>query len=42
MQQLIDECEKRVEFVWIAAYDIAGEKLYGDSDAPESIVGKVY
>ncbi len=42
MQQLIDQCEERVEFVWIAAYDIAGAKLYGDSEAPVSIVGKDY
>lgn len=40
MQQLIDECEERVEFVWIAAYDTAGAKLYGDSEAPASIVEK--
>lgn len=42
MQQLIDECEERVEFVWIAAYDIAGTKLYGDSIAPASINGKTF
>lgn len=42
MQQLIDACEERVEFVWIAAYDTTGAKLYGDSQAPISIVGKVY
>lgn len=41
MQQLIDECEERVEFVWIATYDAAGAKLYGDSEAPASIAGKV-
>ena len=42
MQQLIKQCEERVEFVWIAAYDSAGTKLYGDSLAPASIVGKDY
>ncbi|MDE7324102.1 MAG: methyl-accepting chemotaxis protein [Lachnospiraceae bacterium] len=42
MQQLIDECEERVEFVWIAAYDTAGAKLYGDSEAPSSVTGKDY
>lgn len=42
MQQLIDQSKERVEFVWIAGYDTAGKKLYGDSDAPDSIVGKVY
>lgn len=42
MQQLIDECEERVEFVWIAAYDIAGTKLYGDNIAPASVNGKTF
>ena len=42
MQQLIDQCEERVEFVWIAAYDTVGAKLYGDSLAPTSIMGKDY
>lgn len=42
MQQLIDECEERVEFVWIAAYDTAGAKLYGDSAAPASIGEKIF
>lgn len=42
MQQLIDQCEERVEFVWIAAYDTAGGKLYGDSEAPASIAGRDY
>mgnify|MGYP001082671183 CR=1 FL=1 len=42
MQQLIDQCEERVEFVWIAAYDTSGEKLYGDSGSPASIVGRDY
>ena len=42
MQRLIDQCEERVEFVWIAAYDTAGTKLYGDRQAPASIVGKDY
>ncbi|MDE6363391.1 MAG: methyl-accepting chemotaxis protein [Lachnospiraceae bacterium] len=42
MQQLIDQCEERVEFVWIAAYDTAGAKLYGDIEAPASIAEKDY
>ena len=42
MQQLIDQCEERVEFVWIAAYDTAGAKLYGDSLAPTSTIWYVH
>ncbi|MDE7029021.1 MAG: methyl-accepting chemotaxis protein [Lachnospiraceae bacterium] len=42
MLELIAECKERVEFVWIAAYDTAGAKLYGDSDAPASITEKDY
>lgn len=41
-QALIDQSKERVEFVWIAAYDLSGMKLYGDSEAPASIVGKDY
>lgn len=41
-QELINESKKRVEFVWIAAYSTSGGKLYGDSIAPSSIVGKDY
>lgn len=41
-QELINESKKRIEFVWIAAYSISGSKLYGDSTAPSSIVGKDY
>lgn len=41
-QELIDQSKERVEFVWIAAYDTAGAKLYGDSEAPSSITGKDY
>lgn len=41
-QKLIDESKERIEFVWIAAYDASGDKLYGDDEAPWSIVGKDY
>ncbi|WP_318709857.1 methyl-accepting chemotaxis protein [Candidatus Acetatifactor stercoripullorum] len=41
-QELIDESKKRIEFVWIAAYDASGNKLYGDAAAPESIADKDY
>lgn len=41
-QELINESKERIEFVWIAAYDISGSKLYGDETAPDSITGKDY
>lgn len=41
-QELINESKERVEFVWIAAYDASGSKLYGDDTAPDSIVGRDY
>lgn len=41
-QKLIDESKERIEFVWIAAYDTSGSKLYGDSTAPQSIVETDY
>lgn len=42
LQKLIDQSKERIEFVWIAGYDTAGGKLYGDSEAPDSIAGKDY
>lgn len=36
-QRLIEESKERIEFVWIAAYDGSGSKLYGDEEAPASI-----
>ena len=36
-QELIDQSKERVEFVWIAAYNLSGEKMYGDSNALVSI-----
>ena len=41
-QGLIDQSKERIEFVWIAAYDLTGAKMYGDSEAPVSIIGKDY
>ncbi|MDE7479220.1 MAG: hypothetical protein K2M91_15010 [Lachnospiraceae bacterium] len=41
-QELIDQSKERVEFVWIAAYDLSGEKMYGDSNAPVSIAEEQY
>lgn len=42
MQKLINQSKERIEFVWIAGYDLSGRKLYGDSEAPDSIAGKGY
>lgn len=36
-QAILDERKTRIEFVWLAAYDLKGGKLYGDKAAPESI-----
>lgn len=41
-QQLIDAREERVEFVWIAAYDAGGKKMYGDGTAPENVSDSTY
>ncbi len=39
-QEVLDERETRIEFVWLAGYDLSGQKLYGDEDSPESIADK--
>lgn len=36
-QELIDKSKERIEFVWIAAYEASGNKLYGDAIAPDSL-----
>lgn len=41
-QQILDERKQRIEFVWIAAYDASGSKLYGDDIAPQSIADQEY
>lgn len=41
-QKVIQERKQRVEFAWIAAYDAAGKKMYGDEDAPESVSESTY
>ena len=38
----IDEAETLIEFVWLAAYDTSGRKLYGDEAAPDSIADTGY
>lgn len=32
-QQVLSEHKQRIEFVWIAAYDLSGQRLYGDGPA---------
>lgn len=36
-QQIINEYKQRIEFVWIAAYDASGKKMYGDDLAPTAL-----
>lgn len=33
----MEEMKQQIEFVWLAAYDTSGQKLYGDETAPDSI-----
>lgn len=35
-QGVLEERESRIEFVWLAVYDQAGAKLFGDEAAPQS------
>lgn len=41
-QSRLDEVKLQIEFVWLCAYDLSGEKLYGDAEAPASISGTDY
>lgn len=41
-QARIHEMEQLIEFVWLAAYDTSGQKLYGDDLAPASIADTKY
>jgi len=36
-QEVLNERESRIEFVWLGGYDLSGQKMYGDKAAPESI-----
>lgn len=36
-QNILESYKERIEFVWIAAYDLSGNKIYGDTSAPSSI-----
>lgn len=41
-QAVLDERKTRIEFVWLAVYDLEGQKLYGDDIAPDSIAEEKY
>lgn len=41
-QQILDKYEQRIEFVWIAAYDGSGKKIYGDEMGQDSIAEEEY
>lgn len=41
-QEVLDERKTRIEFVWLAVYDLEGQKLYGDDAAPDSIADEKY
>lgn len=41
-QQHLDSKKSRIEFVWIAVYDMSGMKMYGDNTAPASINNTEY
>lgn len=41
-QEVLDERKTRIEFVWLAVYDLDGQKLYGDDIAPASIADEKY
>ena len=41
-QDVLDERETRIEFVWLGGYDLSGKKLYGNEEAPDNIADKKY
>lgn len=41
-QARLDTIKLQIEFVWLASYDTAGKKLYGDAMAPDSIAETKY
>lgn len=41
-QEILDERKSRIEFVWLAAYDTNGKKIFGDVNAPTSIAEEKY
>ncbi|MDE7330729.1 MAG: hypothetical protein K2O16_00590 [Lachnospiraceae bacterium] len=38
----INAIKLQLEFVWLSAYDVSGQKLYGDDSAPDSISSAKY
>ena len=38
----LTEAKLQIEFVWLSAYDLSGQKLYGDTIAPSSISDTQY
>lgn len=41
-QLVLDNAKLQIEFVWLAAYDSSGQKIYGDDIAPASISSTKY
>lgn len=41
-QERLDAAKLQIEFVWLSAYDLNGQKLYGDDTAPGSVSGTKY
>lgn len=41
-QACLNHIRQQIEFVWLAAYDADGRRLYGDADAPASIADQKY
>lgn len=41
-QARFDTIKQQIEFVWLAAYNTSGEKLYGDASAPDTISDTKY
>lgn len=39
---LIEDTKLQIEFVWLSAYDLNGQKLYGDTLSPDSIADTQY
>ena len=40
-QNVLEEREQRIEFVWLAVYDKNGTKLFGDETAPQSVAERM-
>lgn len=40
--KILEERKTRIEFVWLAVYDLNGKKIYGDADSPDAIDNQEY